>query len=60
MRALLSCYDLEEIKERIKRNKKDHILILWGVMASHIRSMMNKICWELTKIVLVIVAINRK
>ena len=24
-RALLSCYDLEGIKERIKRNKRDHI-----------------------------------
>ena len=24
-RALLSCYDLEGIEERIKRNKRDHI-----------------------------------
>ena len=42
-RALLSCYDLEGIKERIKRNKKI-ILILWRVMTSHIKSMMNKSC----------------
>ena len=44
-RALLSCYDLEGIKEkeRIKTNKKI-ILILWRVMTSHIKSMMNKIC----------------
>ena len=27
-RALLSCYDLEGIKERIKRNKRDHIDIM--------------------------------
>ena len=42
-RALLSCYDLEGIKERIKRNK-EIILILWRVMTSHIKSMMNKSC----------------
>ena len=42
-RAWLSCYDLEGIKERIKRNKKI-ILILWRVMTSHIKSMMNKSC----------------
>ena len=40
-RALLSCYDLEEINKRIKRNK-EIILILWRVMTSHIKSMMNK------------------
>ena len=58
-RAWLSCKDLKGIKERIKRNK-EIILILWRVMTSHIKSMMNKSCWELTNIVLVIVAINRK
>ena len=61
-RALLSCYDLEGIqiiKERIKRNK-EIIWISWRVMSSHRKSMMNKSCWELTNIVLVIVAINRK
>ena len=44
-RALLSCYDREGIKgnERIKRNK-EIILILWRVMTSHIKSMMNKSC----------------
>ena len=42
-RAWLSCYDLEGIKERIKRNIKI-ILILGKVMASHIKSMMNKSC----------------
>ena len=41
-RALLSCYDLEEV-ERIKRIK-EFILILWIVMTSHIKSMMIKIC----------------
>ena len=40
--ALISCYDLEGIKERIKRNK-NIILILWRVMTSHIKSMMNKV-----------------
>ena len=54
-----SYYDLEGIKERIKRNK-EIILILWRVMTSHIKSMMIKSCSELTNIVLVIVAINRK
>ena len=39
--ALLSCFDLEGIKESIKRNK-EIILILWRVMTSHIKSMMNK------------------
>ena len=44
-RAWLSCYDLEGIeeKERTRRNKKI-ILILWRVMTSHIKSMMNKSC----------------
>ena len=42
-RALPSCYDLKGIKERIKRNK-EIILILWRVMTSHIKSMMNKSC----------------
>ena len=42
-RALLSCCDLKGIKERTKRNK-DIILILWRVMTSHIKSMMNKSC----------------
>ena len=44
-RAWLSCYDLEGIleKERIKINK-EIILILWRVMTSHIKSMMNKSC----------------
>ena len=41
-RALLSCHDLEKV-ERIKRNK-EIILILWRVMTSHIKSMMNKSC----------------
>ena len=41
-RALLSCYDLKKI-ERIKRNK-EIIWILWRVMTSHIKSMMNKSC----------------
>ena len=44
-RAWLSGYDLEGIKdkkkERIKINK-EIILILWRVMTSHIKSMMNK------------------
>jgi len=43
LRVLLSCYDLEGTEERIKRNKKI-ILILWRVMTSHIKSMMNKSC----------------
>ena len=42
-RALVSCYDLDGIKERIKRIK-EIILILWRVMTSHIKSMMNKSC----------------
>ena len=42
-RDWLSCYDLEGIRERIKRNK-EIILILWRVMTSHIKSMMNKSC----------------
>ena len=43
-RALLSCYDLEGIKEkeRIKINK-EIIWILWRVMSSHIKSMMKKV-----------------
>ena len=40
-RAWLSCYDLEGIKERIKRIK-EIIWILWRVVTSHIKSMMNK------------------
>ena len=61
-RALLSFYDLEGIKEKGKNKKKPKkiILILWRVMTSHIKSMMNKSCCELTNIVLVIVAFNRK
>ena len=39
-RALLSCYDLEEV-ERIKRIKV-FILILWIVMTSDIESMRHK------------------
>ena len=42
-RAWLSCHDLEGIKVRIKRNKKI-TLILWRVMTSHTKSMMNKSC----------------
>ena len=46
-RAWLSYYDLVGIKikekERIKRIK-EILLILWGVMTSHIKSMMNKSC----------------
>ena len=42
-RAWLSCYDLEGIKKRIKRSK-EIILILWRLMTSHIKSMMNKSC----------------
>ena len=38
-RALLCCYDLEKV-ERIK----EFILILWRVMTSHIKSMINKSC----------------
>ena len=41
-RALLSCYDLEEV-ERTKRIKT-FILILWIVMTSHIKSMRHKSC----------------
>ena len=41
-RALLSCYDLEEIKEY--KEIKETILILWIVMTSHIESMMIKSC----------------
>ena len=41
-RALLSCYDPEEV-ERIKRIK-EFILILWIVMTSHIKSMRHKSC----------------
>ena len=37
-RALLCCYDLEEV-ERIK----EFILILWIVMTSHIESMRHKV-----------------
>ena len=38
-RALLCCYDLEEV-ERIK----EFILILWLVMTSHMESMRHKSC----------------
>ena len=45
-RAWLSCYDLEGIKEKRKNKKeiKDIIWILWRVMSSHRKSMMNKSC----------------
>ena len=45
-RALLCCYDLEGIKEKRKTKKeiKGVIWILWRVMSSHIKSMMNKSC----------------
>ena len=52
------CYDLEKV-ERIKRIK-EFILILWIVMTSHIKRMRHESCCELTNVVLVIVAINRK
>ena len=46
-RDFLSCYDLERIKinkrEGIKRNK-EIIWILWRVMSSHRKCMMNKSC----------------
>ena len=58
-RAWLSHLDLEGIKEGMIRNK-EIIWILLRVMTSHIKSMMNKSCSELTYIVLVIVATNRK
>ena len=38
-RALLSCYDLEEV-ERMK----EFILILWIVITSHIESVRHKSC----------------
>ena len=41
-RALLSCYDLEEV-ERIKRIK-EFILIFWIVMTSNIKSVRHKSC----------------
>ena len=41
-RALLFCYDLEEV-ERLER-MKEFILILWIVMTSHIESMRHKSC----------------
>ena len=41
-RALLSCYDLEEIKEQ--KEIKETILILWIVMTSHIKSMRHRSC----------------
>ena len=41
-RALLFCYDLEEV-ERIERIK-EFILILWIVITSHIESMRHKSC----------------
>ena len=34
------------------------MLIPWGVMTSHKRSIIDKTCWKLTNIVLVIVAIH--
>ena len=36
------------------------MLIPWGVITSHISGMMNKICWHLTNIALVIDAIHEK
>ena len=46
LRSLLSYYDLEgiRIRERIIRKKGDHIVMLWRVMTSHIKIMMNKSC----------------
>ena len=38
-RALLCFYDLEEVERT-----KDHILMVWRVMTSHIKSRMNKSC----------------
>ena len=43
LRAWLSRYDLEGIKERTKRIK-EIILIIWRVMTSHVKSMVNKSC----------------
>ena len=61
MRALLFCYDLEGIKEKVKiKINKEIILLLLRVMTSHRKSMMIKSCWEFADIALVIVAINRK
>ena len=39
---------------------KDHILQTWGVMTSHKRSIVDKICWKLPSIALVIGAIHEK
>ena len=36
------------------------MLIPWGVITSHVRSMMNKIYWDLTNVALVIDAIHEK
>ena len=36
------------------------MLIPWGVMTSHKRSIIDKTCWKLTNIVLVIVATHEK
>ena len=58
VKGFASCHDLKINKKN--KSMKDHVVILWGVMTSHIRSMSREICWELTNIVLVIVAINRK
>ena len=49
LRDMLSYFDLEEKKNKkirkiIKRSKKYYIMILWRVMTSHIKSVMNKIC----------------
>ena len=38
-RALLCCYDLDKVERT-----KEFILILWRVMTSHIKCMMNKSC----------------
>ena len=36
------------------------MLIPWGVMTSHKRSIIDKTCWKLTNIALVIVAVHEK
>jgi hypothetical protein len=36
------------------------MLIPWGVMTSHKRSIIDKTCWKLTNIAMVIVAIHEK
>lgn len=46
----------------MKENKegKHHMLIPWGVITTHKRSIVDKICWKLTNIALVIGAIREK